>query len=42
LDIIEIAIAIYVKEIGATSGIDEDGLATHASKGPHRAVDASW
>jgi len=41
LDIIEIAIAIHIKEIGTTSGIDEDGLATHTTKGPHRAVDAA-
>jgi predicted RNA binding protein YcfA (HicA-like mRNA interferase family) len=41
LDIIKIAIAIHVKEIGSTSGIDKDGFAPHATKGSHRAVDAA-
>jgi hypothetical protein len=41
LDVIKIAIAIHVIEIGPVGGADEDGTTSNSAKGTHRAVDTS-
>ena len=40
-DVIEIAIAIDVDEVGPLAAVDDDGLPTDAAKRPRRAVDTA-
>jgi hypothetical protein len=42
LDVIKIAIAVHIIEVGTLCMIDEQRMAPYGSKSPYRAIDTSW
>jgi hypothetical protein len=41
-DIIDVALAVGVEEVGSGRTLEEDGVSAHAAEGPHRGVHTAW